>query len=776
MFAQRFVCGALLIMVAACQKQPAVGEARPAPTPVAAAAAAPAPGGDQANAQATEERRPVVAESAAQAPSAVQVPTGGAAVAAPAPAAQPQPDREGATAADDDWSPEKAFAGADKPQSAAAATDDVDNNKGKNGGRAGDSGGGPQVRSAPADEPAEPDSEKQPAQAMKPEMPKPMAKHNAADRDEKSPALARSKKEAASGGDKMPEKSKSTAGAPPHEELEMRDSTAEVSEPKMIRKIGSGSGGAIVRTEDSGIGALYVPQRSSDKIFRWLPRAPSFYPRDARYRSNYLPGRGYLDHLAAQIQSGKALGVEGGLVAASPRRSLAPPTAGQSLRVAVDLSEGEVPLTGGRTVLRVRLRAAEQGLRERGPLRLHLVLDSSGSMKGKPWQQVCAAVRDLATRLGPADQLSVVHYGSEAFVLSAPVAGGPGLMRIADQVCKLKPRAETNTFAGLQLGYQQARSAYTPNASNRVLLLSDGMPTVGPNDPYGLTVETARALGQGIVTSAIGVGNDFDALLMDRVALEGGGNHHFVRDSAALPAVLTDELEVLTKQAAEAVDVRIRLPGDVGLVEVVGSEPLSNAEALRVRQVEVAADQRIARENRIPANRARDYDGGVRFLLPSFRAGDEHSFLLVIEVPPGSERREVARVEVRYKDTVAKRNGQFVGGRSIDYAPTRSAAPQGEPEVKLALGRTRAGLALQRASEYLDINNLPRIRSELYAAARELQRAADSIGSAAGHREATRVQALADAAGMALQNGQRAWLTSVFHYSWRMCGETAWGG
>lgn len=524
-----------------------------------------------------------------------------------------------------------------------------------------------------------------------------------------------------------------------------------------------------------GVG-FRVQQRSGDKIYRPLPPLYGHYPRDARYRSTYLPGRGYLDHLAAQVRDGSGLGVEAALVAPKLQRSLPPPEGGQSLRVAVDLSDKQLPESGGQTVLRVRLRAAEAGARDRGPLRLHLVLDSSGSMKGRPWQQVCVAVRDLSTRLGPNDSLSVVHFGSVAQVLAPLTTGGPALARIADQVCALRVRGETNTFAGLQLGYAQARSGYDPQANNRVLLLSDGMPTIGPNDPYGLTLETARALGQGIVTSAIGVGNDFDALLMDRVALEGGGNHHFVRDAAALPAVLTDELQVLAAQAAEAVDIRIRLPDDIGLVEVVGTEPLSNAEAVRARSVEVAADQRLDAEKGIAANRQRDHDGGVRFLLPSFRAGDEHSFLLVLQVPAGHEPRQVARVEVRYKDTLARRNGQFVGGRAVSFAAPKEPLAGGEPAVQMALARARAGYVLQRASEYLDSYNLPRIRQELYAAARELQRAADATGNAAGHAEATRVQALADAAGMAMQQGRHAWLIGAFHYGWRMCGDTAWGG
>jgi Ca-activated chloride channel family protein len=398
-------------------------------------------------------------------------------------------------------------------------------------------------------------------------------------------------------------------------------------------------------------------------------------------------------------------------------------------------------------------------------------------MKGEPWRQVCAAAKDLATRLTPEDRLSVVVYSDEARVLTSTLAGGPQLGAVANEICKMAPKGETNTLAGLALGYQQARAAYDPGSVNRVLLVSDGMPTIGPNDPYSLTIDTARALGEGITTSALGVGRDFDALLMDRVALEGGGNHHFVRDVAALPTVLTDELEVLSQQAAEAVDVRIRLADDVQLIEVIGSEPLSDAEALRVRQVEVAGDQRLQRDQGIAADRQKDREGGVRFLLPTFRAGDEHSFLLRVGVPPGNGRREVARVEVRYKDTIAGRNAAYAGGRGIEQGvPRETAEAQADQEVLLAEVEARAADTLQRASEYLDLANLPEIRQELYRAAVAVQRAADRSGSAVAHVDSDRLRQLADALTMAMQSGQRAWMVSAFHYYWRTCGVTAWQG
>lgn len=519
-----------------------------------------------------------------------------------------------------------------------------------------------------------------------------------------------------------------------------------------------------------------APVYHSDRAFRPLPSPPAFWPKDGRYRSTYLPGRGDLDHLGAFLRR-TATGTDAAL-AEAPRLTepTLPAPAGRSLDVVVDQDRGMLAPEGGVTTLRVRLRATDAAPGPRPPVHLHLVLDSSGSMRGASWQSVCAAVREVARVLQPQDLLSVSHYGSQAEVLSPPVSGAtPAVQQVAERVCRLRVRGETNIFEGLRAGYQQARSVYDPRAVNRVLLVSDGMATVGPRDLYSLTTQTSQALGEGITTSALGVGADFDALLMGRVALEGGGNDHYVRDAAAVAAVLADELDVLARQAAEVVDLRVLLPDDVDLLEVIGSEALGEAERERAREVEVRTDQRLARDQGIATDRQRDHTGGVRMLLPSFRLGDEHAILLVVRTPPGQGTRTLAEVELRYKDVLHKRNVRLHGVREVQYADSQRAADAAQmDEVTVAEAKARAAMALQRASEYLDPANLPRIRMELTQAASRVRAAADRTGQAELHAQASQLRALADATGAPLA-GRQPYLAAALHYQWRLCGgATLW--
>ncbi len=517
----------------------------------------------------------------------------------------------------------------------------------------------------------------------------------------------------------------------------------------------------------------------SDKQFRPLPPPVAFYPKDSRYRSTYLPGRGDLQHLGAWLtQTAKAQSDWPSLdlaAAAQPLPSVPAPT-GRALDVAVDQLHGQLPPDGGETTLRVRLRASDTAPGQRTPVHLTLILDSSGSMRGASWRAVCASAQELSRVMQPQDTLAAVHYGSTAAVISGPVNGNsPAIHDLAKQICQLRVRGETNIAQGLQLGYQMARDSYQPGTTNRVLLVSDGMATVGPRDVETLTAPVAEALGAGVTTSALGVGHDFDALLMARIALEGGGNDHFVREPTAVPAVLADELDVLAREAAEAVDLRIRLADDLQLLEVIGGEPLDAVQADRVRDVEVRTDQRLQRDQGLAMDRQRDQQGGVRMMIPSFRLGDEHTILLRLRVPGGQGERGLARVELRYKDMISKRNVKLIGDRTATYAQTQLAADAAvQDDVAASEARARAGWALQRASQYLDPANLPRISMELQAASSGLRAAADRTGQPDLHQAASAMGKLATAAQRPTRRGEDAYLASVFHYAWRNCGVTRW--
>lgn len=194
------------------------------------------------------------------------------------------------------------------------------------------------------------------------------------------------------------------------------------------------------------------------------------------------------------------------------------------------------------------------------PLRLALVLDRSGSMAGDKLAvaQRCAAW--LVSRLRPVDELTLVSYDDEVRLLAplAPVQEGP--LRAA--IAGLRPGGSTNLSGGWLRGLEQLRGA-----GGKILLLTDGIANVGITDSSALAELARTGAREGVGTTTIGFGADFDEQLLTALADAGGGNAHWAATPDEAPGIFARELEGLTSVAAQNVTVELR-PGPH--VEVIG--------------------------------------------------------------------------------------------------------------------------------------------------------------------------------------------------------------
>jgi Ca-activated chloride channel family protein len=246
-----------------------------------------------------------------------------------------------------------------------------------------------------------------------------------------------------------------------------------------------------------------------------------------------------------------------------------------------------------------------------------------------------------------------------------------------------------------------------------VVLLSDGQASAGVLDPE-IIASHARVMfdREGVLTTAIGVGTDFDETTMLAVAREGSGSYHFVRRSADISSILTDELEERAQAVAQNLRLRIELAA---------------AEAERVRATEIATDVRLARELGIARDRQRDDESGLRMHIPTFRRGDQHVVLLELEVPPGQGETALARVALDWKDLGTERNDHAVR----EVTATRTSDPEEgiastDRHVKRTVLAFTAGDALRDAAAALERGDAA--SAELALGERiELLRAASSL-------------------------------------------------
>jgi len=205
----------------------------------------------------------------------------------------------------------------------------------------------------------------------------------------------------------------------------------------------------------------------------------------------------------------------------------------------------------------LRLSGTPPAAAERIPLNLCLVLDRSGSMAGAKLENVKAAAVLLAERLWPEDILSVVAYDDVVSTLAEPgTSAEQGELRT--RLRALEPGGTTNLSGGWLQGRAHVASRARAARLNRIILLTDGLANVGITDPEQLLGLWMGALEDGITTTTVGVGQDYDEALLRHLADAGGGSTYYIERPDQAPTVLAAELEGLLSLSAQNVTVSLR--------------------------------------------------------------------------------------------------------------------------------------------------------------------------------------------------------------------------
>ena len=196
----------------------------------------------------------------------------------------------------------------------------------------------------------------------------------------------------------------------------------------------------------------------------------------------------------------------------------------------------------------------------RAALSLGLVLDRSGSMAGAKLSLAREGAIRAIRSLGADDRLSVVVYSDEVHVLFGSAAAEEPARRAAEQHLRnLWSGGNTDLCGGWLRGCEQVGLGLEDGRLGRCLLLTDGLANFGITDRPTIVEHAAELRRRGVTTSTLGVGRDFDELLLREMAEAGGGNFYFAESAAQLSDFIAGEtgeaLKVAVRDAALVVDL-----------------------------------------------------------------------------------------------------------------------------------------------------------------------------------------------------------------------------
>ena len=309
--------------------------------------------------------------------------------------------------------------------------------------------------------------------------------------------------------------------------------------------------------------------------------------------------------------------------------------------------------------VRVRVSAGRLPGAARPPLNLVLVMDTSGSMAGEPIEGARQAARDLIARLSPRDRIAVVAFHSRAEVIVPTLEMSPLARAWADLKVRLvEARGTTDLASGLALGLDLAQAGRTPGSTDRIVLVGDGV----PNDAAALPGLVQRARSARIAITTLGLGVEFDDVLLGDLALETGGTYTFVEDGATVATVFDEELVRMTQVVARNVVVTLTPGPGVTLEAVPG--------------VEVSGTSRIAWLGDLAAGEIRDV------IVPLSALGRRDGAAV-----------ELVDVMLSYEDAVDQRGTRLDGAFVAVRASADAAAVAASVKLPLEAARRRATAA-----------------------------------------------------------------------------------
>lgn len=219
------------------------------------------------------------------------------------------------------------------------------------------------------------------------------------------------------------------------------------------------------------------------------------------------------------------------------------------------------------------------------PISLALVLDTSGSMAGSKLEDARKAAHRLVDLLGERDELALVSFGSDITTADLRKVTPESRQAFHAAIDTLQASGATNISGATEAGWTSLRRA---SGARRLVLVSDGQPTVGLVTPRELSTLVGRVHDDSITVTALGVGSDIDGNLMMNLAERGGGMYGYLANASALEEILGREVGAARSAVARNVELTFQ-SASLRVVEAPGRQLDQTADG---RQVLHLADLR----------------------------------------------------------------------------------------------------------------------------------------------------------------------------------------
>ncbi|MBI2389675.1 MAG: protein kinase [Deltaproteobacteria bacterium] len=320
------------------------------------------------------------------------------------------------------------------------------------------------------------------------------------------------------------------------------------------------------------------------------------------------------------------------------------------------------------TYLMLEVRGADRAPTSPTPVNLSLVIDRSGSMKGKRLQSAIVGATQAIERLRDGDRVSVVAFDQTAQTIVPTVKLDP--VTRADAIAKVqKLGLGGNTCISCGIDLARTSLGEASDLARRILLLSDGEANVGVRDVPGFERLARAAQLDDVSITTIGVGDDYDPRALTALARESNGQHSYAASEAAMPAIFDAHAKAFASVVALSSEATIRLSPGVEVITVFDRAHRVEGDTVHVPLGQIVRDER-------------------------------KTILLKLAVSPRADAEQpIANVALSYRDLLGEGKGQAEGALAVAVG---AGDPGLDAVVEARVARSETAAALLKATHLFE--------------------------------------------------------------------------
>jgi Ca-activated chloride channel family protein len=327
----------------------------------------------------------------------------------------------------------------------------------------------------------------------------------------------------------------------------------------------------------------------------------------------------------------------------------------------------------------------------------------------------------------PTDRVSIVSFDDKVQTLVTNTLA-EDRNRLVEVIKGIQTGGSTALHGGWREGAEQVGGQPIVGGLNRVLLLSDGIANVGESNPDTIATDVHRMSKEGVSTTTLGLGDDYNEDLLEAMARSGDGNYYYVENPNQLPIIFQCELQELMATIGHAVTLQVKTPSGVTVADVLNDLDKTPDGKVKLPNLVMGMPiQVLIRLNVPPMPQASSEICRFRLEWNAPKAAERTSLVAPLSLPAVSaaiwdslaenidvHERAALLLIARYKKqaTLFMENGDIVAVKDViaEVKKILAAAP-GTPEIKLEYEAVAQIDALIESGAYIKFLKLSKHQS-----------------------------------------------------------------